>query len=118
MATNTLSQYLYENSWSNEHGNTANPKFPRLSPTSNANNDLTSSLIVFDRSYFKLRNVEVFYNFPASALRNLKVVSALKVYVKGIDLFTIDNLESGDAGYYGTNQPLTRNVQVGAAITF
>ena len=118
VATNTLSKYLYENSWSNERGNTANPKFPRLSPTSNANNDLTNSLIVFDRSYFKLRNVEVFYNFPASALKSLKVVSALKIYVKGTDLFTIDNLESGDAGYYGTNQPLTRNIQVGAAITF
>ena len=118
VATNTLSQYLYENAWSSERGNTANPKFPRLSPTANANNDLTSTLNLFDRSYFKLRNVELYYNFPAPMLEKLKVVSALKVYVKGIDLFTIDNLDNGDAGAYGATLPLHRNIQVGASISF
>ena len=61
VATNTLSQYLYENSWSAERGNTENAQFPRLSTTSNANNDVNSTLNMFDRSYLKLRYVEMYY---------------------------------------------------------
>ncbi len=118
VATNTLSQYLYDNAWSSERGNTANPKFPRLSPTGNANNDLVNTLCLFDRSYLKLRNVELYYNFPASMLEKVKFVSGVRVYVKGIDLFTFDNLDNGDAGAYGATLPLTRNVQVGASISF
>lgn len=118
VATNTLSQYLYDNSWSSERGNTASPKFPRLSPTANANNDLVNTLCLFDRSYFKLRNIEVYYNLPASLLEKTKYISGVRVYVKGVDLFTIDNLDNGDAGSYGATLPLTRNVQVGASISF
>ena len=118
VATNTLSQYLYDNSWSSARGNTANPKFPRLSPTANANNDLTNTLCLFDRSYFKLRDVELYYNLPASVLEKVKYVSGVRVYVKGIDLFTIDNLDNGDAGAYGATLPLHRNIQVGASISF
>jgi len=118
VATNTLSQYLYENSWSSERGNTEGAKFPRLSATSNANNDVVNTLNTFDRSYLKLRNVELYYHLPAQMLQSVKFVSAVRLYVKGIDLFTIDNLDNGDAASYGVAQPLTRNVQLGASITF
>ncbi len=118
VATNTLSKYLYDNAWSSERNNTANPKFPRLSATDNANNDLVNTLNTFDRSYFKLRSVEVYYNLPASLLDKVNFISHVKVYAKGIDLLTIDNLENGDAGFYGVNLPLTKNVQIGASITF
>ena len=50
VASNTLSQYLYENSWSAERNNTENAKFPRLSATSNANNNTNNTLNMFDRS--------------------------------------------------------------------
>ena len=83
-----------------------------------ANNDLVNTLCLFDRSYLKLRNVELYYNFPASMLEKVKFVSGVRVYVKGIDLFTFDNLDNGDAGAYGATLPLTRNVQVGASISF
>ena len=118
MATNTLSQYLYDNSWSAERGNTENALFPRLSTTSNANNDLNSTLNMFDRSYLKLRYVELYYNLPKSLLESLKVVNNLKLYLRGTDLFTIDNLDEADAASYGATQPLTRSVQIGAAVTF
>lgn len=118
VATNTLSQYLYENSWSAERGNTESALFPRLSTTSNANNDLNSTLNMFDRSYLKLRYVELYYNLPKSLLASLKVVNNLKLYVRGTDLFTIDNLDEADAASYGVTQPLTRSIQIGAAVTF
>ena len=118
VATNTLSQYLYDNSWSAERGNTENPAFPRLSTTSNANNDVNSTLNMFDRSYLKLRYVELYYHLPKCGLEKLSVINNVKLYVRGTDLFTIDNLEEADAAAYGTTQPLTRSLQLGAAVTF
>lgn len=118
VATNTLSQYLYDNSWSAERGNTETPAFPRLSTTSNANNDVNSTLNMFDRSYLKLRYVELYYHLPKCVLEKLSVINNVKLYVRGTDLFTIDNLEEADAAAYGTTQPLTRSLQLGAAVTF
>ena len=118
VATNTLSEYLYENSWSAERGNTENAKFPRLSATSNANNNVNSTLNMFDRSYLKLRYVEMYYYLPQTLLKKLNVIENVKVYLRGTDLFTADHLDEADAASYGVNQPLTRSLQLGAAVTF
>ena len=118
VATNTLSEYLYENSWSEERNNTVNAKFPRLSATSNANNDVNSTLNMFDRSYLKLRYVEMYYYLPQTLLKKLNIIENVKVYLRGTDLFTADHLDEADAASYGVNQPLTRSLQLGAAVTF
>ena len=118
VATNTLSEYLYENSWSAERGNTENAKFPRLSATGNANNDVNSTLNMFDRSYLKLRYVEMYYYLPQTLLKKLNIIENVKVYLRGTDLFTADHLDEADAASYGVNQPLTRSLQLGAAVTF
>lgn len=118
VATNTLSQYLYENSWSAERGNTENAQFPRLSTTSNANNDVNSTLNMFDRCYLKLRYVEMYYYLPQTMLQKVDFISNVKVYVRGTDLFTADHLDKADAAVYSATQPLTRSIQVGAAVTF
>lgn len=118
VASNTLSQYLYENSWSVERGNTENPLFPRLSTTSNANNDVNSTLNMFDRSYLKLRYVEMYYHLPQALLSKVGFIDGVKLYVRGTDLFTADHLDKADAASYGASQPLTKSLQVGAAVTF
>lgn len=118
VASNTLSQYLYENSWSAERGNTENPLFPRLSTTSNANNDVNSTLNMFNRSFLKLRYVEMYYYLPQSLLNKVGFIDGVKLYVRGTDLFTADHLDKADAASYGTTQPLTKSLQVGAAVTF
>lgn len=118
VATNTLSQYLYENSWSAERGNTENALFPRLSTTSNSNNDVNSTLNMFDRSYLKLRYVELYYYLPQTVLNKIGFINKVKVYVRGTDLFTADHLDKADAASYGTTQPLTKSLQIGAAVTF
>lgn len=118
VATNTLSQYLYDNSWSVERNNTESAIFPRLSATANANNDLTSTLNLFDRSFFKLRSVEVFYNLPELLFTNMGFIHRAKIYLRGVDLFTTDHLKEGMAESYGAVMPLTRSIQVGASLTF
>lgn len=111
-----LSQYVYENSWTPQN---TGAEFPRLSSSSNANNYQTSTLWQRDRSYLKLRNVELYYNFSKEMLRAAKIVKGLKVYARGTDLLTWDNFEDGaDAASYGQVAPLNKSVIFGASITF
>jgi len=110
-----LSQYVYDNSWTPEN---TNARFPRLSSSSNANNYQTSTLWQEDRSYLKLRNVELYYNFCPELLAKTKIVKGLKLYARGTDLFTWDNMESVDAASYGQAAPLNKSIILGASITF
>ena len=114
---NTLSQYVYDNRWTSAN-NDANALFPRLSSSSNANNYQTSTYWLRDRSFLKLRNVELFYNFDKSLLEKTKIVNAAKVYLRGVDLFTFDDLDEVNAASYGATNPLTRSVVLGLSVTF
>ena len=111
----TISQYAYDNRWT--PGN-QDAKYPRLSSQSNANNYQTNTVWVEDRSFLKLRNIEVYYNFPKKLMDATKLISAARLYVRGTDLFSIDNLEVSDPESYGATAPLTRSVVAGLAITF
>lgn len=111
-----LAQHVYDNRWSPENNN-ANAEFPRLSSSSNANNYQTSTFWLHDRSYLKLRNVEVYYNLPSCLLEKTKYIKAAKVYVRGVDLFTFDHIDEVDAASYGATNPLTRSIALGLAVT-
>ena len=112
----TISQYYYDNRWTPETAATA--KFPALSSTSNANNYNTNTLWMFDRSFFKLRNIEVYYNFPKALLAKTKVLNAAKIYVRGVDLFSFDHLDESDPEVYSATNPLNRSIVAGLSVTF
>ena len=109
-----ISQYAYDNRWTPQN---QNAKFPRLSSQSNANNYQTSTLWLADRSFIKLRNLEVYYKLPASWLKKTKVVNAAKLYVRGIDLFSFDHIDDNDPEAYGINH-MTKSVALGLSVTF
>ena len=111
-----ISQYAYDNRWTPETAETA--LYPRLSSNSNDNNYRNSTLWLVDRSYLKLRNVELYYKLPVSAFKAVKFVHGATVYLRGIDLFTWDNMPHGNAESYGIAQPLTRSVVAGVKLTF
>ena len=115
ISNRTLSQEVYDNRWTPDN---LNATYPRLSSSSNANNYQTSTFWLRDRSFFKLRNIEVYYNFPKTLLDRTKVVNAARLYVRGNDLFTLDHLDNVDAESYGATSPLTRSVVVGLSVTF
>ena len=108
-----ISQYAYDNRWTPQN---QNAKFPRLSSQSNANNYQTSTLWLADRSFIKLRNLEVYYKLPASWLKKTKIVNAAKLYVRGIDLLSFDHIDENDAEAYGIN-PMTKSVALGLSVT-
>ena len=112
----TISQYNYDNRWTPETAGTA--KFPALSSTSNANNYNTNTLWMFDRSFFKLRNIEVYYNFPKAMLAKTKLLNAAKLYVRGVDLFSFDHLDESDPEVFGATNPLNRSIVAGLSVTF
>lgn len=112
----TISQYYYDNRWTPETAGTA--KFPALSSTSNANNYNTNTLWMFDRSFFKLRNIEVYYNFPKAMLAKTKFLNAAKLYVRGVDLFSFDHLDESDPEVFGATNPLNRSIVAGLSVTF
>lgn len=110
----TISQYYYDNRWT---GPDSDAKFPRLSSQSNANNYRQNSVFLADRSFLKLRNAEIYYNFPQDLLAKTKFIKGAKFYVQGNDLFCLDNLPVSDAEAFGTDQ-LYRSVVLGLRLTF
>ena len=113
--TTNLSQQAYDGRWT-----TSNPdaKYPRLSTTSNANNYQTSTFWQRDRSFLKLRNVELYYNLPKTLLDKTRIVKTAKVYLRGIDLFCADDIDEADAESYGVTAPLNKSIVAGVALSF
>lgn len=111
----TISEYYYENRWTSPEDTDA--KFPRLSSQSNANNYRANSMFIVDRSFLKLRNAEIYYNFPQHLLLKTSFIKGAKFYVQGNDLFCIDAMPVSDAEAYGTKQ-LFRSVVLGVRLIF
>ena len=111
-----LFQDAYDHRWTEATAEAA--QYPCLSSQSNSNNYQNSTLWLFDRSFLKLRNLEVYYNLPKTILDKVGFLHAAKVYVRGVDLFTFDHVKGMDAEYYSSTQPLTRSVVAGVQITF
>lgn len=63
-------------------------RYPRLyGQGGNSNNQQTSSWWLFDGSYLRIKNIELGYNFPASALVHIKM-QAVRIYVSGQNVYT------------------------------
>lgn len=110
----SISNYFYENRWTPE---TPNARFPRLTTQNVDNNtNYTSSVWLQDRSYLKLRNCELYYKIPQSWLSKIKMKTA-KVYVRGVDLFSVDNIALTDPEAMSPyDHPTTRSIHVGVAL--
>lgn len=109
-----ISTYYYENRWTADNQNAL---FPRLTTLQNDNNFNTNSVWLRDRSFVKLRTCELYYKFPEKLLAST-FVSKSKLYVRGMNLFSIDKLKIVDPEAYGAVLPLSASVHVGINVTF
>jgi len=80
----------------------------------------SNSFFIMDRSYLRLKNIEIGYNFPKNMLKPVGI-SAVRIFANGNNLLTWDNLpvntidpEQNDALVY----PLTKMVTFGVNMTF
>ncbi len=118
-----LSQEVYDNRWNLETNNRADALYPRLSSQTNANNYQTSTFWQRDRSYLKLRNIELYYNFDKNLLNKTGFIKDATLFVRGVDLCNIatggkNKLENLDPEATGAVAPLSRQVAVGVKLTF
>lgn len=113
--TTTLSSHYYDNRWTPEH---PDARYPRLATQSSNNNYQTSTLWLADRSFLKLRNVEVYYRFPKSLLLKTRFIGDAKLYARGVDLLCLDHIDVADPEAYGATNPLNKSLVVGLQIGF
>ena len=109
----TVSEYYYDNRWTPE---TPNARFPRLTTTSSDNNNQTSSVWLENGAFLKLRNAEVYYNFPRSLVSHIGMTRA-KLYVRGVDLYCWDHLKKVDPEALN-GIPANRSVNIGLQVGF
>ena len=98
-------------------------KYPRLTYGANNNNKNNhSSLFLYDASYLRLKNLEIGYSLPQSAIR-FAGLQNFRIYAQGMNLLTFDNLgevdvdpetRSGDGSWY----PVQRIFNFGINITY
>ncbi|MDR0575860.1 MAG: SusC/RagA family TonB-linked outer membrane protein [Tannerella sp.] len=110
-----ISVHYYENRWTPDN---QNAKYPALSSQSSNNNFKVNTIWLEDRSFLKLRHVELYYRLPETAMRKTGFIDNAKLYVRGVDLLCFDKIEIADPESYGATTPLNRSVVVGLTLGF
>ncbi len=112
---NNISQHYYDNRWTIDN---LDAQYPALSSQSSNNNFQTNTIWLEDRSFLKLRHVEVYYNFPQSLIKKALFMNQAKIYVRGVDLACFDKIKIADPECYGATTPLNRSLVVGLTLGF
>ena len=108
------------NAWTGERYNSGRKiEYPALS--ANTTTSMTANdFFVMDRSFLRLKNIELGYTLPKLLLEKIKI-QKLRIYVSGNNLLTfkkmklnsIDPEQSSETAY-----PVTKMVSFGANVTF
>lgn len=114
--TNISTWYLKDKiRWTESTKDIAN--VPRLSTLSNENNYQTSTQWIEDGSFFKLRNLNVYYNLPQSWVKKMKM-DKCQVYVKAQNVFSIDKIKYFNCEDLSLGYPDLFSVYVGLNVNF
>ena len=109
-----ISKHYLANHWTPE-----NPegRYPRLTTKENNNNFRPSDLWTEEGGYFKLRELEVYYSFPKNLLSKAKMSEA-RIFVRGHNLFSVDNIGIMDPEYMSLGYPVARTISLGCNLAF
>lgn len=91
--------------------------FPRLTPGSNANNDLWSNYWMRNGNYFRLKNAEIGYSLPYKLVNRLKMTQ-IRVFANGLNLFTHAAFDRVDPEVYQQVYPNQRIINFGLNVKF
>lgn len=90
---------------------------PRLTTLDNANNFRNSTQWLENGAYFKLRNVNIYYNLPKKVIEPLHI-NQLQVYLRGNNLFSLDHVKYLNCEDLSVNYPDLMSLFVGININF
>ncbi|MGN7723449.1 SusC/RagA family TonB-linked outer membrane protein [Chitinophaga sp. 22620] len=100
--------------WTEETKQTAD--YPRLTTIENKNNYRPSSFWYVNGDFLRLRSLDLGYTLPAGLLERIKISQA-RVFVRGMNLFTLDHLHYADpevqSGY-----PVMKSYNAGISLQF
>lgn len=109
--SNRLATEIALGRWTPETANTAT--YPRLSSKDNLNNYLVSDFWIRNGSFIKLRSAELGYTF--SGFKDRLKLDAIRIYVVGSNLFSLDKIPYGDPESLA-GHPVLRSVAAGLRI--
>ncbi|MEK6481804.1 TonB-dependent receptor [Catalinimonas sp. 4WD22] len=124
-ATSIL-QERFDNRWTPQNTNAEYPKFNRNSDGLSRQYD---DRIIFDGSFFRLRNIVLAYELPSTLLERINL-QRVRIYTSATNLFTITNYPgfNPDVNAVGQNTvnigvdqstyPLAKSFQIGLNVTF
>lgn len=115
LISNTNISTFSDDSWTPATASAAT--LPRLTMSQNLNNYQENTIYLTDGSFLKLRSVELYFDFPGQLLSRLKVNEA-RLYVRGMNLFSIDKIKVVDPEAIGTTYPTVSSYNVGIQIGF
>ncbi|MEN8157111.1 MAG: SusC/RagA family TonB-linked outer membrane protein [Bacteroidota bacterium] len=101
--------------WTPETAETAT--LPRLSMKENANNYRRNDIWLADVSYLKLRYLDLYFDLPVRVTERMKM-SSFRIYLRGMNLFSIDALGVVDPEATGITYPTLASYHAGIRIGF
>lgn len=109
-----ISTRLAENAW---RSGVTDAGAPRLLTRTNQINNQPSDYWVEDKSYVRLKNIQIGYTLPES-LTSLLGVSRVRCYISAENLFTLTGYHGIDPEVGGTTYPTLRQAVAGINLTF
>jgi TonB-linked SusC/RagA family outer membrane protein len=99
-----------------------NTRLPRLSIANGINNTYPTNMFLFNSSYIRLKNIQIYYDFQDDLLKKLWI-SGLRVYVSGQNLYTLSALPKAlgidpEIGSATGGYPLVKIFTAGINVTF
>lgn len=95
----------------------ATATLPRLTMLANDNNYRRNDIWLTSGNYLKMRQFELYYNFPQRLTKKVKMDKA-KLYARGMNVFSIDNIKVADPESFGVNYPTLASYHLGIKIEF
>lgn len=114
--TNISKWYLEDKvRWTEQTKDYAN--VPRLTTLGSSNNFQNSTQWLVDGSFFKLRNLNVYYNLPQHCVKKIKL-DKVQVFVRANNLFSLDHVKYLNCEDLNVNYPDMLSVYMGLSINF
>ena len=118
IGNNQLAKFIAEDHWS-ESNRDPYATWPRLSASTVANNDVTSTWFMRNGSFLRLKQTEFGYTLPKK-LTNKVNVDSFRIYLSGTNLLCFSSFKLWDPEMAGNGlgYPVQRVVNLGVNVNF
>ncbi|MCF0069070.1 TonB-dependent receptor [Dyadobacter sp. CY261] len=115
-------KYAYDHRWTIDNPSSTDPRLANRNNTyyTNFDNAGANTYYLKNNNYLRLKNIELGYNLP-SEIGSKIGLGNLRVYVNGLNLFTLDKIKIWDPEATSSNgqyYPQSRVLNAGVRVTF